>query len=147
MLVLIITASCASPRDAEVDRLAAASAAADRTLTTEGTRHQRPAAPPTPPASRGDSASLDVLRTALASPNWEDRLIAVEAVGASRRPELAAALEDALGDPEEDIRLAAVEALGQLGGAVARRKLESVRDDTTEVLSIRALAAGELLNP
>jgi hypothetical protein len=40
-----------------------------------------------------------------------------------------------------------VEGLARLGGNRARQLLESVRDDTTEDLDIRALAASALLNP
>jgi HEAT repeat protein len=50
-------------------------------------------------------------------------------------------VEGALGDPEHDVRLAAIEALRALPSTRATALLRSVRDDDTESLDLRALAA------
>ncbi len=111
-----------------------------------------PTAPLLPIASLGVSTpltspdpSLVVLADALASKDYESRMIAVEAIGEARLAELTSWLEKALGDPEHDVRMLAVEALGKLGTPAARAALVSVRDDTSEKLDLRALAAAQLL--
>lgn len=111
-----------------------------------------PSPPPTTPrpapAASLDPTSLAVLKEALAGRDPITRLIAVEALGDARAPELVDWIGHALGDPEHDVRVAAVDALAPLvGGARARALLISVRDDKTEDLEIRALAASALLRP
>ncbi len=100
---------------------------------------------PTPGAPPVDDASVAVLREALASEDWSTRIIAVETIGEIRAAGLVPWIETTLGDPEHDVRMAAVEALGEIPGEVSARLLRSVRDDTTEELDIRAIAASALL--
>jgi HEAT repeat protein len=102
---------------------------------------------PRAPAASSPSPdpSLTVLAEALASKDYESRMIAVEAIGEAHLAELTPWLENALGDPEHDVRMLAVEALGKLGTPAARAALMSVRDDTSEKLDVRALAAAQLL--
>ena len=92
------------------------------------------------------AASLAVLRQALQSKDYETRLLAVQAVGDTRSPDLVAWLEHTLGDPEHDVRVATLDALGRIPSQRARELIRSVRDDTTEKLDVRALAAGLLLS-
>lgn len=94
-----------------------------------------------------DAASLAVLQAALESKDIEVRLIAVQALGETRATVVLPWLEHALGDPEHDVRMVAVEALRTIGAARAGALLQSVRDDATEELDIRALAASALLGP
>jgi HEAT repeat protein len=109
---------------------------------------------PAPPPARAsataaagfDPVSLDVLRQALLSrDDFGARYAAVEALGETRSPAVVEWLAQALGDPEHDVRLAAVSALRHIGGPRAAQLLRSVRDDTTEALDVRAVAAGALL--
>lgn len=102
------------------------------------------------PAATTDSsdsaASLDVLKHALASKDYATRLITVQAIGDVRAYDLVAWLEPVLGDPEHDVRVAAIDALRRIGSPRARQLLRSVREDKTEALDIRALAASALLS-
>jgi HEAT repeat protein len=99
------------------------------------------------PAYRPDDLdrSLEVLREAVMSRDYETRLFAVQALGAVRTIDATRWLEHALGDPEHDVRVAAVESLRHLGSARAAALLRSVRDDKHESLDIRALAVSALL--
>jgi HEAT repeat protein len=92
-----------------------------------------------------DPASVAVLERAMASSDYATRLIAIEAIGDGRADALLGWLEHALGDPEHDVRMAAVEALDRIRSPRAMGVLVTVRDDTTEELDIRAVAAGALL--
>ena len=92
-----------------------------------------------------DPASTAVLEKALSSKDYATRLIAVEAVGDSRAEALVGWLEHALGDPEHDVRMAAVESLDRLHSSRAFALLVTVRDDSSEELDIRAVAAAALL--
>ncbi len=94
-----------------------------------------------------DTASLAVLKQAIESKDYATRLIAIEAIAGSRADSLMPWLEHALGDPEHDVRMAVVDALERFHTARALSLLVSVRDDTTEDLDIRALAASALLEP
>ena len=100
---------------------------------------------PGPRLTSPDAASLAVLEQALASKDYATRLIAIEAVADGHADGLIGGLEHALGDPEHDVRMAAIEALDRLHSTRARALLLTVRDDTTEELDIRAVAAGALL--
>ena len=92
-----------------------------------------------------NASSVAVLKAALADKDYATRLIAVEALGHARTDVVVPWLEHALGDPEHDVRMAAVEALISLRTARALGVVVSVRDDTSEDLDIRALAAAALL--
>lgn len=92
-----------------------------------------------------DTRSLAVLKEALGSKDYATRLIAVEAMGEAKLESFVPSLEHTLGDPENDVRMAAVEALEACGSPRANAILATVRDDTTEALDIRAVAAGALL--
>jgi len=72
--------------------------------------------------------------------------MATEALGQVRFADPAPWLEHSLGDPEHDVRIAAVEALRKQATTPALALLVSVRDDDTEALDIRALAASALLS-
>ena len=107
----------------------------------------KPAGGPRPPG-RGqevDQASVTVLKQAIESKDYATRLIAIEAIGDARAEFLLPWLEHALGDPEHDVRMAAIEALVRIRSARALALLATVRDDTTEDLDVRALAASALL--
>jgi HEAT repeat protein len=137
--------ACASSSDVTPVRPAAAPA------DEPPASRPRPAAPArrearaVPAAASLDPASLAVLDQALASKDFETRLIAIEAIADARAPELLKYLGDALGDPEHDVRVAAIDGLARVPLAAARALLASVRDDATEDLDVRALAAGALL--
>jgi HEAT repeat protein len=88
---------------------------------------------------------MAVLEQALSSPDYATRLIAVEALGDVKGIDVAPWLEKALGDPEHDVRMSAVDSLARLGTARGRALLQSVRDDVTEDLDVRAFAAAALL--
>lgn len=90
--------------------------------------------------------SVEVLRKALASPDYATRLIAVEAAGDTGMPQAIEWLGTALGDPEHDVRVAAVVGLGGQRTPRAEELLRSVRDDEAEDLDIRALASSALLS-
>lgn len=92
-----------------------------------------------------DTRSLAVLKEALDSKDYATRLIAVEAMGQAKLDTFVPSLEHTLGDPEHDVRMAAVEALEACGSPRANAILATVRDDTTEALDIRVVAAGALL--
>jgi HEAT repeat protein len=109
----------------------------------------KPATSPRP-APRGaelDPASVAVLKQAIESRDYATRLIAIEAIGDAQAQALLPWLEHALGDPEHDVRMATVEALEKLRSARALALLATVRDDTSEELDVRALAASVFLNP
>lgn len=118
-------------------------------------RSPHPAAEITPAAPRrvaagpgrasADTASLAVLKAALASSNYATRLVAIDAIANARAELLIGGLEHALGDPEHDVRMAAVDALDRIHTTRARALLITVRDDDAEDLDIRAAAAGALL--
>ena len=105
--------------------------------------HARPAA-----RSRADldPRSMEVLRLAVASKDYATRLIAIEAIADSGAEVLFPWLEECLGDPEHDVRMAAVDALHRFRSPRATALLASVRDDSSEDLDIRALAASALLS-
>lgn len=109
-----------------------------------------PAAPrrleagPVAPALPG-TASLAVLKAALASKDYATRLVAIDAIANARAELLIGGLEHALGDPEHDVRMAAVDALDRIHTTRALTLLTTVRDDDAEDLDIRAAAAGALL--
>jgi HEAT repeat protein len=107
----------------------------------------RPAAGPAPSRSpaRIDAATVDVLKQALESKDYATRLIAIEAIGETRAEMFLPWLERSLGDPEHDVRMATVDALQRFRSTRSLTLLLSVRDDTTEELDIRALAASALL--
>ena len=105
----------------------------------------RPQAPSGAHTGTLDAASVAVLQHALGSKDIATRLIAMEAVGDSHADALIGWLEHGLGDPEHDVRMAAVEALDRIHTPRALGLLASVRDDTTEELDVRAVAAGALL--
>jgi len=86
-----------------------------------------------------------VLKEALASKDYATRLVAAEALGEAKLDSAVPWLEHVLGDPEHDVRMAAVEALDRVHSPHARALLVTVRDDMTEELDIRAVAAGALL--
>jgi HEAT repeat protein len=88
-----------------------------------------------------EATSIAVLRDGLQSRDYATRLFAVEALGHVRAVDVTPALERALGDPEHDVRVAAVEALKQQGSPRARALLRTVRDDKSEALDVRVLAA------
>jgi hypothetical protein len=92
-----------------------------------------------------DPVSVGVLKQAIESKDYATRLIAIEAVGDAQAEGLVGWLEQALGDPEHDVRMAAIEALGRIHSARALGLLATVRDDATEELDIRAVAAGVLI--
>jgi hypothetical protein len=104
---------------------------------------------PVPAAGRSpgriDAASVDVLKQAIDSKDYATRLIAIEAIGATRVEMFLPWLERSLGDPEHDVRMATVDALGRFRSTRSLTLLVSVRDDTTEDLDIRALAASALI--
>jgi HEAT repeat protein len=102
------------------------------------------------PTARGaelDPASVAVLKQAIESKDYATRLIAIEAIGDVRAEALLPWLEHALGDPEHDVRMATVEALEKFHSPRAFALLVTVRDDTTEDLDVRALAASSVLSP
>jgi HEAT repeat protein len=99
------------------------------------------------PARALNATSLAVIKEALASKDYATRLIAVEALGDAKADVLVPWLEHALGDPEHDVRMAAVEALEKVRSPRASAVLATVRDDASEDLDIRALAASALLQP
>jgi len=92
-----------------------------------------------------DAASLAVLKEALASKDYATRLVAVEALGDAKLDSAVPWVEHALGDTEHDVRMAGVEALDRVHSTHVLVLLATVRDDTTEELDIRAVAAGALL--
>lgn len=92
------------------------------------------------------SKSTAILRLAFDKANtYEARLTALDAIGQARLVSLLPLVEHSLADPEHDVRLAAIEALAKLPHPRTRVLLESVRDDTTEALELRVLAAAFLL--
>jgi HEAT repeat protein len=92
--------------------------------------------------------SLAVLRLAFDKDTaYDARLIALDAIGQAKLVTLVPLVERSLGDPEHDVRLAAIEALGKLRHPRALSLLESVRDDMSEALELRVLAAALLLTP
>ncbi len=97
------------------------------------------------PARTFDSASLAVLKEALASKDYATRLVAVEALGEAKLDSAVPWVEHALGDTEHDVRMAGVEALDRVHSPRARALLVTVGDDMTEELDIRAVAAGALI--
>jgi HEAT repeat protein len=101
--------------------------------------------PALPGTDRDVERSIGVVREALGSRDYETRLFAVEALGSVPLADAVGWLANALGDPEHDVRVAAIEALRRHGSARARQLLCSVRDDRSEALDIRALAASALL--
>ncbi len=141
--------ACERPRPVPASQIATTVGTAP-TVASQAPNPGR-ATPAAPSSASGSApepsrdASLTVLAEALASKSYEDRMIAVEAIGDAGRGELVPWLERALGDPEHDVRVLSVEALGKLGTPAARAALATVRDDTTEALGIRALAAAQLL--
>lgn len=98
-------------------------------------------------ADGSSTKSTAVLRLAFDKANaYDARLTALDAIGQARLVGLLPLVESSLADPEHDVRLAAIEALAKLPHPRARVLLESVRDDTTEALELRVLAAAFLLS-
>jgi HEAT repeat protein len=93
-----------------------------------------------------ESPSWTVLRKALLSRDYSVRIIVTQGLGDVRGVDVTPWLEHALGDPEHDIRVAAVDALRRIGSPRAVPLLKTVRDDTSEALDVRALAAIALIN-
>jgi HEAT repeat protein len=107
-----------------------------------------PAAPTPAPAPSVDDATFLVLREGVAATDYATRLTATEALGCVPGPDATALLADQLGDPEPDVRAAALLALDRRGSdARALGLLSSVRDDRTEDLDLRVLAAAALATP
>jgi HEAT repeat protein len=102
---------------------------------------------PTPRGTELDPASVAILKQAIESKDYATRLIAIEAIGDAQAQALLPWLEHALGDPEHDVRMATVEALEKIRSAQALALLATVRDDTSEELDVRALAASVFLAP
>jgi HEAT repeat protein len=96
-------------------------------------------------APKSENRSWAVLREALKSRDYAVRLLATQGLGDLHGVDVAPWLAQSLGDPEHDVRVAAVDALSRIGSARALALLRSVRDDATEALDIRALAAVALL--
>jgi HEAT repeat protein len=95
-------------------------------------------------AARGaPDASWAVLRLGLLSRDYSDRLLTTQVLG--ELPGSEDWLARALSDPEHDVRVAAVDALKRIGSSRATQLLRVVRDDTTEKLDVRVLAAAALL--
>jgi HEAT repeat protein len=93
-----------------------------------------------------ETPSWAVLRQALKSKDYAVRLLATQALGGIRTVDASGWIEHSLADPEHDVRVAAVDALDRVGSRRALALLRSVRDDETEALDIRALAASALIN-
>lgn len=93
-----------------------------------------------------ETPSWAVLRQALRSKDYAVRLLATQALGGIRTVNVSGWIEHSLADPEHDVRVAAVDALDRVGTQRAITLLRSVRDDETEALDIRALAASALIN-
>ena len=102
--------------------------------------------PSEPVSPAKETGSWAVLRQALKSKDYATRLLATQALGGIRTTDVAGWLAHSLADPEHDVRVAAVDALDRIGGRRALGLLRSVRDDTSEALDIRALAASALIN-
>lgn len=98
-------------------------------------------------AAATDPASLAVLHQGLSSPDYATRLVATEALGCAHGPDVMAWLSFQLGDAEPDVRAAAIAALHQRTSPEATAQLRSVRDDETELLFLRVLAAHALVTP
>jgi HEAT repeat protein len=93
-----------------------------------------------------DNASWAVLRKATESRDYSVRLLVVQALGSVRSADVTPWLEHALGDPEHDVRVAAIDSLRRIGSKRALALLRTVRDDESEALDVRALAASVLLD-
>jgi hypothetical protein len=93
-----------------------------------------------------ETPSWSVLRLALKSRDYAVRLLATQALGGIRTVDVSGWIEHSLADPEHDVRVAAVDALDRVGSRRALALLRSVRDDGTEALDIRALAASAIIN-
>ena len=89
------------------------------------------------------NASWRVLESGLRSRDYGDRLLTTQVLGELRGSE--DWIARSLSDPEHDVRIAAVDALKHLGTPRAAQLLRRVRDDNTEKLDIRVLAAAALL--
>jgi HEAT repeat protein len=94
-------------------------------------------------ATPSASLSWRLLQQGLASRDYSDRLLTTQLLGELRGSE--EWLARSLSDPEHDVRVAAVDALKKLGTPRAAQLLRRVRDDNTETLDIRILAAAALL--
>lgn len=99
------------------------------------------------PAKRPEAASLEVISQGLQAADWMIRLSAVEALAALPSRFALPRLERALADAEEDVRATAIRSLQHQGTAHSRTLLRSVRDDATELLSLRVRAAAALTTP
>jgi HEAT repeat protein len=93
-----------------------------------------------------ESPSWAVLRKAMQSRDYAVRLLTTQALGGIRSADVTAWIEHSLADPEHDVRVAAVDALDRIHTRRALDLLRSVRDDESESLDIRALAASALIN-
>ena len=146
LLTLLLATSCADagrPPRASRSEPAPESVGQQRSLPA---RVVVPGPQAAPAASVRDDASLKILRAAVESSEYSTRLTALEAIADARLPEGVEWLAHALGDPEHDVRVIAVDALGDFEGPRRDELLRSVRDDETEALDIRALAAGALVS-
>lgn len=93
-----------------------------------------------------ENASWAVLRKAIQSRDYAVRLLATQALGGIRTVDVTNWIEHSLADPEHDVRVAAIDALDRVHSRKALTLLRSVRDDESEALDIRALAASALIN-
>jgi HEAT repeat protein len=147
LVVLVAAPSCskapALPAPAVADVAGRAEPAPARSPTVGPASITKPAS--ARPAQALDPASVAVLKSAIESKDYATRLIAIEAIGDAHAEALAGWLEHALGDPEHDVRMAAIDALDRMQTPRALGLLATVRDDTSEELDIRAVAAGALL--
>lgn len=91
----------------------------------------------------GLSTSWRILERGLRSRDYADRLLTTQVLGELRGSEDWVARS--LSDPEHDVRVTAVDALKRLASPRAAQLLRRVRDDSTEKLDIRVLAAAALL--
>ncbi len=98
------------------------------------------------PAPAKENASWAVLRKAIQSRDYAVRLLATQALGGIRTVDVTGWIEHSLADPEHDVRVAAIDALDRVHSRKALTLLRSVRDDESEALDIRALAASALIN-
>ncbi len=94
-------------------------------------------------ASSGRSLSWRVIERGLLSRDYADRLLTTQVLGELRGSE--DWLARSLSDPEHDVRVAAVDAHNRLGSPRAAQLLRRVRDDNTEKLDIRVLAAAAVV--
>lgn len=93
------------------------------------------------------SDSLAVLDLGLASKDWMVRLSATTALSCIDTRIALPRLERRLADVEPDVRVAALNALARNSEERSRVLIRSVRDDVSEELTLRVLAASHLIHP